>query len=523
MTNDWSSLFPAISVDMSRAPTEALKVWLALAALGLALGWRAFPAHVARRALIALSLLATVNYARFGTKVVLERVDTYDLFHYYLNARYFDELGYYDLYPALILADVEEDGPFFKPVSKYLAQDAAGHATQPMSHALDRGRVVKAERFTPERWAAFSHDAIYLQRELYGMSDKSWKEMLQDHGFNGTPAWTAIARPIASAVPVESIKLLCYLDLALLLGALEVVRRVYGSTTAWWSWLFFMLSYSLRWPTLTWAFLRYDYVAALMVGMAAVRAGWFRTGGAFLGWAATLRLFPAMWLLGPLLQGLESLRLRAPDRRLLSLAGGFLLAVGVFQGAAVASVGAEQVTVHLENMLDHNRSDKLSSRRIGLALALSYDGDTESTTLTTARKDAIEAQKPLRFALALGVFAAMYAGLRRREPDEAVALGFLPFYLLTTASYYYYVTRITLVMLHASRLDVPRHRVSLALLMLTEAFAHFAEVMFEGKRSLHIGGQAWFLALYIVWTVGSMLRAPAEAASDDGATSPAPV
>ncbi|MDP6934558.1 MAG: hypothetical protein QGG40_16665, partial [Myxococcota bacterium] len=195
-------------MDVSRAVSEGIKIWLCLGGVGLLAAWKWLPAHWARRVLLLLVIVGGLNYARWGPRLALEQVDTYDLVHYYLNASYFDELGYYDLYPAAILADHENGGPFFDEGRRYMAQDEEGHFFAPISHALDRGRQVRETHFTPERWDAFEHDLLVLQREIPGMNDKLWRQMIQDHGFNGTPVWTLIAKPIAWLVPVEGVKFL---------------------------------------------------------------------------------------------------------------------------------------------------------------------------------------------------------------------------------------------------------------------------------------------------------------------------
>ena len=199
--------------NVSRAASEGYKVWIAAGGVGLALIWGLLPRRIATWTLAGLVLVSTLNYGRWGPRLVAEHVDTYDLIHYYLNAKYFDELGYYDLYPAIVLADYEDDGfDYPRQGNKYMAQDPHGHFFADIPHALDRGREVKSEAFTPERWAAFSYDLAYLQ-DLPGMNDKLWRQMLQDHGYNGTPVWTVLARPLAELTPVEQIKHLSQLDL----------------------------------------------------------------------------------------------------------------------------------------------------------------------------------------------------------------------------------------------------------------------------------------------------------------------
>ena len=53
---------------------------------------------------------------------------------------------------------------------------------------------------------------------------------------------------------------------------------------------------------------------------------------------------------------------------------GALGSILLLQGAATARYGFEPAYVHIANMLDHNDPLQISSRRAGLALALSFDG-----------------------------------------------------------------------------------------------------------------------------------------------------
>jgi hypothetical protein len=502
-------------MDVSRAVSEGYKVWLALAAMGLAGAWMWLPRRVAVGLLTTLTLVASLNYVRWGPKLP-KRVDPYDLIHYYLNAKYFDELDYFDLYPACILADHENNGPYFTEGNKYLAQDENGHALKPIEHALARGRVVKETHFTPARWTAFTHDFLFLQRNTKGLDDELWPQLIQDHGFNGTTVWTMIARPITEIVPVEAVKYLCLIDIVLLAGALVGTAWAFGAPAALWGTLFLVLTYSARWPTYGSAFLRYDYVSALLLGMALLKKGRPFLAGLLTGYAATLRLFPAMWLYGPGAKGVGGLLGRKVHRNLLVLLAGFIASVGVLQGLAVVDVGADAVRLHLENMEDHNSSAQLSSRRIGFALALPFRGDLDPKNITKAMKATIEDQKPLRYALAAGMLLLLGWALRRADDDEAFALGFIPFFLLTTASYYYYVARLPLVAMHATRLGKPRHTAGLVWLLGLEAFSNWAETAHPEHRVYLIGCLSWGLVGYtVVMTVWMLFeRRKAEKAAD---------
>lgn len=508
-------------MDLSRTITEGYKIWIAGAAALLALLWGVLPVAWRRQLLVATLLIAAVNYARWGTDLLATRLDAYDLLHYYVNAKYIDELGYLDLYPAVILVDHDNDGPFFKrqgPV--YMAQDASGHHLEPVAHAVARGKKVREEKFTPERWKAFEHDVLYLQRTLgcrdknkkgeciRELSDELWEQLINDHGFNGTTGWTLFAEPVARVVPVESLKLLGYLDLVLLGGAVGMVVWAFGTDAALWTTLFLLVTYSTRWPTITWVFLRYDWVACLIGATALIARGRSAPAGVLAGIASTARMFPALWMWGPFVRGLWGLWEGQVRRHLLVLAAAFVLAVVAVQGAATLRYGPGRVAEHFENMMDHNKAEQLSSRRIGLALALAtepWKGTSMEQVITEERKVLIDRQSPLRYGLgAVGVVALGFA-LRRQKDEEAYAMGFAPFFLFTTASYYYYVARAPLIVVHAANLDRWRHRVGLAMLMGLETFCNWSETAYPGHRLLLIGDLAWGLLAYLIVQIAWMM------------------
>ncbi|TPV93559.1 MAG: DUF2029 domain-containing protein [Myxococcales bacterium FL481] len=492
-------------MDVSRGVTEAIKVWLALGGAALGLAAVRLSARRLGRILLLLTLVATLNYARWGPKAALERVDSYDLMHYYLAARYFDELGYYDLYPAVLLVD-HEHGPYDARIKRCRLQDAAGYRLAPLAECLERGRSVREQQFTPTRWQAFEHDFLALQRG-WKMSRRLWRDMIQDRGFNATPAWITVMSPLVTTVPVEAIKWLAWLDVVLLAVGLGAVRWAYGRATMLWAWLFLMVTYSLRWPMPTQVFARYDWVAALMVAMALLRKSRPFWAGGLVGFAALVRLFPIVWLFGPAARALW--RLIRPtagasrfDREGARLAAGALACLVVLEGAALLNLGIDTARTHAQNIAEHVRPEQLSSRRIGFALAYSYRGELEPKYLPKSRKLEIKDQARERWPIVAVLLGLLGFGTRRLRHDQAFALGFLPFFWLATASYYYYVTRITLVIWHAEDLSRRRNRVGLATLFGLEVFANWAETVHPGHRVYLIGRLAWGLLAYSVLIAG---------------------
>lgn len=520
----------------SRNDSEEVKVFLlafGMVLVGLRSAWHRWLRPLGGRAaawsrgvlgflLLALCVASVTNYGRHGTYVIRDRIDVYDMIHYYLNARYFEELGYFDLYPACILADHEADGPHFAPnPPSWQAQDASGYSIQPFQTAIARGEQVKA-RFSPDRWAAFRHDFTTLQREYYGLTRDYWYQLVNDHGFNGTPGWVGYASPIARVVPVEAVKLLGYLDLGLMLVAVAVGAWAFGPWAAGFLVVFLANTYSTRWPTITWAFLRYDYAVALILATAFMRKARPVLAGIFAGHAAAMRLFPLTWLFGPGVQAAWTfLRHRRVDRFLLV----FFLAVAGWIALLQVNFTAQQdfsgIQTHWNGMSEHMEPENLSSRREGLAIALAYRGERDEGW-SLRRIDRVEAQEGVRKVVAVGILLALGWALRRSDPAEAFALGFIPFFALATASYYYYVVRAPLILVHAGSPERPRHALALAFLLGIDAFTNFAQQYLGGNRIFVIGWLGWLLLLYCVGMIAVLLWEDRRRARQPALESPCP-
>jgi hypothetical protein len=527
-------------VDVERGISEIIKVWLAGGGVALIALWHFLPRRAAVGALLTLTLVAAVNYAQWGPKLMAKKIDSYDVIHYYMGAKYFGELGYYDLYPALILADKEHpDGRYHKKLFQYRAQtrEEGYLGRRPIREAVERGETVRDEQFTPERWDSFKQDFYHLQRD-YNMSPGYWRRMMDDRGFNGTPVWILLARPIANAVPAKYIKPLCYLDLAWLLLALLVIRWAYDDwVPVLWCLFFLCVTYSLRWPTPGGVFLRYDWIAMMLIAMGLLRKGKPFLAGIFAGLPGLLRFFPVLWMYGPGIKGLlgifkkpetadlaregegagdpsetqggEKKDAEAPkiwarfDRKLLRMAGGFLLVFAVLEGGAVISFGTEPIKTHMENIREHTKPEELSSRRIGHAIGYTFDGNLLPTNIAEDQKQRVIDSKTERMVITVALLIALGFGMRNLRNDEVFAFGYIPFFMLATASYYYAVARITLILLHAHDMSKWRNRVGLAFLLALEVFCNYSETVHAKHRVYLVGnlsqGLAWYALLMTVW------------------------
>lgn len=506
-------------MGVNRALEEAIKIWIALGGVILAFVWAWIPQKRLREGLLlALTIIACFNYARYDLSR-FRSPDPYDLLHYYLNAKYFSELGYFDLYPAMIVAD-QENGAYDRNLNRFRFQDPErGYVRQPLIVGLNRGREIREQQFTPERWEAFEDDFLFIQRQLR-FSRQSWRNLMDDRGFNGTPAWTLVASPIASSISSRNVRLLCLLDVIWLIAAMLAVRRAFGNPTMLWCIFFFFVTYSWRWAVPGLVFLRHDWVSALVIATSLIKMGRPVLAGLFTGYASLMRLFPAVFLYGVVAKAAAHFyKTRRFDfdtyRKPLQVILGFVIAVVAIEGAAAAVFGIEPIRVHAESISEHVAVEELSSRRVGFAIGYGHQWSLQPRYIQDSRKQEIAEARNERMVIAFILLLALAWGLRRSSDEEAFAFGFIPFFLLATASYYYFSIRVVLILIHASDLSKWRNRIGLALLFGFEVFCNVAETYYQGHRMFLVGGLSQLLLGYVLLMTGWLIFEARQADKDE--------
>ena len=473
--------------------------------------WKLNASQTFWAAMVFFALMGTLNYNRYSEELIVDGYDEYDLLHYYIAPKYFDELGYFRLLPALIIADYEQKPMCPRDTPIYLYQDENDYERKPYRHALERRDEIKSH-FTEERWEEFVHDVTYIQRESKRLRCRLWRQLLQDHGFNGTPVWTLVARPIVSVVPVEAIKAATILDLVLIIAMLVAVFWAFGAETFLFAWVFVTVCYSFRWPTITWVMLRYDWMTTMVIGICMMKKRKHYAAGAFFGYATLMRYFPALWLFGIVAKGVHALinrrdePLSRPWRRIPSryfkMLAGFVGIIVLLASISIARDGVEAHETSLKNMIAHTEPHNLSSMRQGLQIALTYRGETEQKLISNEKREMVaELETPVRIAsivmmIVFGLF------LSRAKDWEAVGMGLIPYFWLTTSSYYYYSMRMTAIVVHASDLSKRRNVIGLLLLFGIELFCHASEHLKRGNRYFLISVMGLLLLAYSLTMIG---------------------
>ena len=337
------------------------------------------------------------------------------MYHYYLSAKYFPELGYYDLYRATLLADAQLPKPLLKRLRWVREQ---------REYQLVRTRGIRRDadlqgRFSAERWDEFRDDVAYFEGSIPFVE---WRHILRDHGYNAPPSRTALTGPIASALgPASdlSITALSLIDPAILAALFLAIHRAFGLGTAA---LVAIAFGTNRLATFDWiggSFARFDWFVLCGLGVIALRRKRHFLAGALLGGAAMLRLFPALFALAVLARGLFNLReVRCWESRYRRfLLGLFSSGMGLALLSLLFGGGAEAWGVFYSKITHH--ADGLYANHVGLRALV--EGSAPSLWLARA------------------VVAGLFLGALRRTDDAEAALlgGVLVFTFTFVAGYYY--------------------------------------------------------------------------------------
>ncbi|MBI2897953.1 MAG: hypothetical protein HYY06_30630 [Deltaproteobacteria bacterium] len=505
-------------------------------------------ARVQRASTLLLWCLAAFgvgNYFGFDVENLtgIDRIDGYDTVHYYLNAKYFDELGYTHLYEAIVIADLERKDNFRRWGFQAI-RDLDDNSRVPMASVRARADEIKA-RFTKARWREFKHDFRFLQRTI---SRRLQIELVNDHGYNATPFLQTVAGTVTRHLPVERLKLVCHVETLLLLLMLVVVYRTYGSRVAALVVLWYSVDFSARWPGVSFGLFRLDWFVALVVACCLMSgadgepregrsARWHRArpvlAGVLIAYSAMQRIFPVVWLFG---MGARAIWFLIARRRVepvfARMLAGFVAAAAIFGGLAYWNVGERNVREFVEDMEEHLRPENLSQQRMGFAVALAYRGEYGGFRQPGDRERKWELVGSLRrYRFAGAILALFLLGLTirpkddpeagaRTDTDDATLLGFVPFYFLMIASHYYWIARTTMLLHHGKHEDGGgEHIVGLCVLFAIEVLSNYIDEATHFRYALSATASV-ALGLYCAFVVGVRLwrtyRRSAAAGGADG-------
>jgi hypothetical protein len=371
-------------------------------------------------------------------------VQMHEFYHYYLNAKYFPELGYFDLYDCSVAAlAVEQRMPkrvVIRDLRRFLA-----------TKEVDTRRIGSrcGERFSPERWRDFRTDIRYFDSAFL---PGRWAKVLMDQGYNASPVWGLIGRPVASLVPATDawMRALGRVDLVILCFSFAFVGWAFGFRVLCVAALVWAVNPLSRYGWIGDAFLRYAWFAAFVIGICLLRKQRHFSAGVLLATASLLRLFPAFFIavyaLGVLRRRLRGEAMGVGFRRF--VAGAVLASVVLtLMAIPVSGRGPTVLSEFASNISTWSRI--IPSNSVGLPTSLSYTSRVPEEAIAGGPgKNMVVLKQALRreiFAERLPVFLGIVAlfmfllwrAVEHAEDWQTACLGFVPILILLDTPVYY--------------------------------------------------------------------------------------
>jgi len=334
--------------------------------------------------LLATAAAAAFAWVRFAPIATLSYGHPWDLYHHALGAKYFHELGYTRLYDCTLIADLEAGFPV-PPDRRPLRNLVTNRVEKSSAAAADPDGCKR--HFTPERWLAFGRDLDSFRRAL---PERSWGSILTDHGFNASPVWTITGSAFVPQAPLSwpRLRALARIDFALLAVMWAAAFWGFGLRAACTALIFFGTHYLGSFSWIGGSFLRYDWLAASVIGAALVQRGRPLAGGFALTWATLLRIFPGFLVAAVVLHAAidlarrRSLSLSAEHRR---FAIGCVLALATLVPLSIAVAGRDAWPEFVANSRKHLATPLLNF--VGWKTVVSFDAATSSGVLRDSALD----------------------------------------------------------------------------------------------------------------------------------------
>jgi hypothetical protein len=467
-------------------------------------------------ALTVAVVFGIFNYYNFDKRESVGMGDAADMLYYYLNTKYLDELGYYTLYSAMLTADKEFHNRYATRVKRY--RDLRDYQLKSTKVAFEHGAEIK-KRFTKERWEEFQHDVDYfmVRPEMANL----YNYVFTDHGYNPPPTWAVAGYTLTSLVNVEHVKWIAMVDVYAVIAMSVAIAWAFNLEAMLFTLLFFVCSFSGRWPMLGQCLLRFDWLSAVVIGICCIKKERWALAGAALAYAAFNRVFPAIfffpWLIAAFLEWFRTKKIPMHHVR---LAGGAAVVSVFLVVTALSLFGTKAILESKDKVLMHNES--FSSHRVGLANLFIYDGETTKAELKAhgglqAKEEKVQATRKLRNLIGLVTlgFIALYIVRIKRPVYELIQLAAIPLFCVTTPQINYYNLRIILVVWHIANLKESLfHRIGIIALFAIEVVAQLSHISGNERfatNSYTSYGLFFYYLFVMAWMGKQMLDAKKEA------------
>lgn len=391
-----------------------------------------------------LSIILTILCAQIWFVAYVPSYGAWGIFHYYLGAKYLNELGYFDLYRCALATDASTD--VWQTTTT--ARDLYSYRFVTRPNLGDCPR----QRFTSARWHAFTQDVHSITQHAPAAY---WAQVVTDKGFNPPPSWVFPASIIANHVAIDNpwtYKLLFNLDLLFILLAAAIIWRRSGSYAALLT-LALTLGYFGTLMQLGNNFIQYAWFPLLAATIAAWRAHKPWLSGSALAAATALQAFPVMFAIPVALQAGLSL-FSKQHRPTTTRATHFLLAFSLvlLSWSALSSIftgGLDTWQQWRTKITQHSHYLHGEIFDLGLPTLIATATADVRTTAHSYPEDYPHVQQRLTAlqqyrwlwysSAALGVLLIVLS-LWRVPTQEPFGHGYLLMYLFLALSPYYYLS-----------------------------------------------------------------------------------
>jgi hypothetical protein len=517
---------------------------------------RRLPAITALIAGVAIASVALQSGHYLGAAASGNRVRAWNVYHYYLGSKYFEELGYHDLYAATVAADdewIEKKKSLSKKERKRLRRERTLKDYSSVTKVRDmhdyrvkpRAEIVAnydRSVFTDARWEEFGLDARWIRTWL---SPKIWPSVLTDLGYNPAPPWTVVGTPLSNLISLRSPAgwLIVNSDLPMYLFTLLVCLWAFGirTTAAMVIWLHTIQFNEARW---TGGFFQYDWLNSCVLALAFYRKGWYGTSGVALSWGAMTRVFPGFlvfpifvkllwnlarggrdhrddpdsvpWLPSGMGDGITDRIIRRAPRRRWAFATAFTMACAVlFMGSHLTGQGLKTWPTWVDKIGRHSGTHATTStQRIGIERMVLHEPRPGRFWARVAgpRENLLELTEDKRNALKLvGFLVFIPALIRRRDEDTLTLMMFLTFLTVTLSRYYCSVWVMLFVLGQTSR-DGPTAKSGLFAGSVLLGMAAWFYAPPDGRQRLAASAGQYFLvnyeayAMFVLLCVGYLIN-----------------
>lgn len=408
------------------------------------LGWIAD-----RKAIPWLKIVATVLIAALAVMVVqminhnsvrgtlVNKIHGWNMFHYVLASKYFDELGYFNLYYGALLADADNKNYYSKVTE---IRDMEDYRRIPIKTAFAKAKDRKVkERFSQRRWQEFKKD---LARILPLYSNKIWQMILNDRGFNPSPVWLVAHYPLLNNFNLGQKHALKKL------ATIQVWIFVLTFLVAWWGFGLRTTCLMTIWLNLYFGnegrllggYFPYDWFALIIVAAALYKKGRYILSAPFLAYSAMMRGFPGLMALAAAVKWVWQLvKTRRPETRhtvFLSVLVFFCLALVLLSFGTKRGAGA---WVEWKDKIQiHSAHQNFSSARVGLNYLFSHNYISKSLKVWKYSKKDLRAKTNTIFRITQGIFLFLILlAMIRRDDYDGMLLGFAAVFAIMLLSRYY--------------------------------------------------------------------------------------